>query len=115
MGEMYPVVIRSFDRIYADEWSTQEHWKPKWERLKTSTASAPALIERVRDRATIADPTFTKRMRTGTAVGAALAIVPDAALVSRCVAAGAPLVLWARRGEDAAETLRELEPLLAGA
>lgn len=115
IGERYPTVVRSFERIYLDEWNVQEHWKPKWDRLKSLPPGQAPPVEWICDRAVSADKAFAKRMRASAAVCAAMAVVPDAKLVSKCVNAGAPVVIWARRGDDPGDTRGKLEAVMAGA
>lgn len=45
LGEQYLVVVRSYERIYHDEWNIRERWKPKWENLKAGGEKAPTSID----------------------------------------------------------------------
>lgn len=60
------------------------------------------------------DKNLARLMNDHSVTCAALAIVPDAKLLSTCVNSGTPAVLWTRRKADANATRANLTPLLDG-
>jgi hypothetical protein len=114
LGETYPVVVRSFDRIYdPDLVDTWEFWKSKWERLQRDAEAGEAAIEWICHHRGFADPDAARRLQRSHVLCIALALSVDPKLLMKSIEAGTPAAVWVRRAGDAADLRAKLAGLLS--